>query len=119
MSLPTDSTGLPILPHEDGIGLLFSGPRGHESPCFPYHMARMMADYYASKYPEMRGEVVEYVKFINRAYLKHLLRRRVQKKLGHEAWLKHEPWFMENMPRADRKAFLRAQNDFQPWRDWL
>lgn len=108
MSLPTDLTGLPILPREDGIGLLFSDPKGQETPWMPYSTARMIAGYYASKHPEMRGEVVEYVKLINRTYLKHLLRRRVQKKLGHEAWLKHEPWFMENMPRADRKLWERA-----------
>lgn len=118
MSLPTDSTGLPILPHEDGIGLLFSGPRGHESPCFPYHMARMMADYYASKYPEMRGEVVEYVKQINRAYLKHLLRRRVQKKVGFIAYCRMTASALDNLPKAERRSWERAQKEFQPWRDW-
>jgi hypothetical protein len=108
MNLETDSTGVPIIPHVDGIGLLFSPPLNDDVfPCLPYRMARFSADFIAKTYPERLPDMIEYAKFVNSNYLRLALRRHVQRKLGHEAYDEWTRWHVDNLPRAERRRWQR------------
>lgn len=119
MSYRIDSTGVPVMPYNEAAGILLTPPgNGDVFPHLTYPAARICADAICRLHPERRAEMAEYAKWANRMYLPHLLNHAVRKKIGFEAALRRSDWCLANLPKAERRSWERAQNDFQPWRDW-
>ena len=109
MSYPIDSTGVPIIPLDSG-GLLFSPPGSTLFPCIPYRQARMCADAICRMHPERRDEMVDWAKWANRQALPRALRQSVRRAIGWEAEQHMSRFWIENLPRAERRPIERVWN---------
>lgn len=96
------STGVRILPF-DTIGYMFDGVMGS------YQLVRKCQEFFAKTYPQCAAQIAEDARALNRTHLRRLLSAAVRNKIGMDGDDRLHRWWLENLPRCDRK----------PWGDRL
>lgn len=111
------STGVRILPF-DTVGYMFDGVMGS------YQMVRKCQEFYAKNYPECIEQLRSDALALNRTHLRRLLSRAVQTKRGTASLLALDDYWLENLPRRDRRRWegpigTRPKNKFGATREYV
>lgn len=102
-----DATGVPVL-KGDTTGYLIDG-------CpVSYRIARVMYSHLAERYPVQKEYAVEQARWLNRVHLNRLISQS-HFRANPESWNNAMKYWVENLPRAERKEFLRIQSKTVPY----
>lgn len=102
-----DATGVPFL-KGDTVGYLIDGCPAS------YRIARTMYAHLASRYPEQKEYAIEQARWLNRVHLNRLISQS-HYRANPEHWKNHMAYWVENLPRAERKKYHRMMASPNPY----